>query len=102
MRRANRVDANQVDVVRALREAGAFVRVINQGEGLPDLLVGFRGKTFLMEVKDGDKMPSQRRLTDAEADFFANWTGGPLGIVESPRDALEMLTKELDSLDGVS
>ena len=91
MRRANRIDDNQNDIVTALRKAGATVRVISQGEGIPDLLVGFRGETMLMEVKDGNKPPSARTLTDAEKKFFDDWRGGLLVIVESVEDALKML-----------
>ena len=91
MRRANRIDDNQNDIVAALRKAGATVRIISQGEGIPDLLVGFRGETMLMEVKDGNKPPSARALTDAEKKFFDDWRGGLLVIVESVEDALKML-----------
>lgn len=91
MRRANRIDDNQNDIVAALRKAGATVRIISQGEGIPDLLVGFRGETMLMEVKDGNKPPSARTLTDAEKKFFDDWRGGLLVIVESVEDALKML-----------
>ena len=60
---ATMIDDNQNDIVTALRKAGATVRIISQGEGIPDLLVGFRGETMLMEVKDGGKPPSARTLT---------------------------------------
>ena len=91
MRRANKIDANQNDVVAALRKAGATVRIISQGEGIPDLLVGYRGRTALLEVKDGDKPPSARKLTAAEQKFFDEWTGDICMIVESVEDALEVL-----------
>ena len=91
MRRANKIDANQNDIVAALRKAGATVRIISQGEGIPDLLVGFRGETALLEVKDGDKPPSARKLTTAEQKFFDEWTGGAWVVVESVEDALEVL-----------
>ena len=91
MRRANRIDENQNDIVAALRKAGATVRVISQGEGIPDLLVGFRGETILFEVKDGNKPPSARTLTPAEKKFFDEWEGGLCVIVKSVEDALEML-----------
>jgi hypothetical protein len=91
MRRAARVDDNQQEIVRALRAEGAYVRVISQGDGLPDLLVGFRGQTLLLEVKDGNKTPSQQKLTDAEQKFFAEWTGGQLHIVRSVEQALAVL-----------
>jgi hypothetical protein len=91
MRRAARVDENQGLIVKALRACGATVRIITQGDGIPDLLVGYRGHTILMEVKDGNKPPSARQLTTAEQIFFDQWTGGKLFIVNSVEEALEVL-----------
>lgn len=93
MRRAARIDANQDQIVSALRAAGATVRVVTQGNGLPDLLVGYRGFTILMEVKDGKKVPSARKLTEAEKKFFDEWRGGMLAIVESADEALDILKR---------
>jgi hypothetical protein len=93
MRRAARVDANQEQIVSAMRACGATVRIVTQGDGLPDLLVGYRGYTILMEVKDGNKPPSARRLTEEEQKFFENWTGGMLAIVNSVDEALELLKR---------
>jgi len=84
MRYAARVDANQEQIVSALRAAGAYVWII----GLPvDLLVGFKGHTFLVEIKDGPK----KRLTKLQTDFFENWCGGTLCRVDCPDAALRMI-----------
>ena len=84
MRRAARIDANQTQVIEALRAAGAYVWII----GLPvDLLVGYKGHTMLMEVKTGPKKP----LTALQHAFFANWTGGTLARVDGPEAALNAL-----------
>jgi hypothetical protein len=84
MRRAARVDNNQAAVVSALRAAGANVWIL----GLPvDLLVGYKGHTVLMEVKDGPK----KRLTALQNTFFENWTGGTLSRVDRPEAALNVL-----------
>jgi hypothetical protein len=91
MRYANRIDANQNQIVDAMRKVGAVVRIISQGDGIPDLLVGYKGYTILMEVKDGDKVPSARKLTDAEQKFFDDWRGGMLAVVNSVEEALEIL-----------
>lgn len=91
MRRAARVDENQGLIVKVLRACGATVRIITQGDGIPDLLVGYRGHTILMEVKDGNKPPSARQLTTAEQIFFDQWTGGKLFIVNSVEEALDVL-----------
>lgn len=84
MRRAARIDANQEAVVIALRAAGAYVWII----GLPvDLLVGYKGHTFLVEIKDGPK----KRLTALQEAFFAKWAGGSLVRVDGPEAALRMI-----------
>ena len=46
-----------------------------------------------MEVKDGDKSPSKRRLTEAEEEFFMGWKGGILVIVNSIEEALDILKR---------
>lgn len=91
MRRAARRDDGESEIVSALREVGAVVRIVTQGDGIPDLLVGYRGHTILMEVKDGNKPPSKRALTPAEEQFFMEWEGGMLVVVNSVEEALEVL-----------
>lgn len=84
MRYAARVDANQAAIIKALRDAGAYVWII----GLPvDLLVGYNNHTWLMELKNG---PS-KRLTKLQQDFFDNWTGGTLCRIDGPEAALRMI-----------
>jgi len=46
---------------------------------------------FVVLIKDGDKPPSARKLTEAEAKFFEQWTGGMLVKVESVQEALDIL-----------
>ena len=36
---ARRIDENQNEIVIALRKCGAYVRIISQGDGIPDLLL---------------------------------------------------------------
>ena len=84
MRYAARVDANQDQIVSALRAAGANVWII----GLPvDLLVGYNGQTFLVEIKNGPR----KTLTRLQQDFFGNWVGGGLHRINGPDDALRMI-----------
>jgi hypothetical protein len=84
MRYAARVDANQTQIVSALRGAGAYVWII----GLPvDLLVGYKNHTFLVEIKTDSK----KRLTKLQTDFFENWSGSTLARIDSPEAALRMI-----------
>ena len=95
MRRAARRDANEKEVIAALREAGAFVKAVND-EGLFDLIVGYIGPSgrehaLFLEVKDGAKPPSARALTPAEAKFHEEWPLSNLFIVISAEHAVALL-----------
>ena len=82
----HRADSNQEEIVDALRDIGASVLVLSQvGGGAPDLLVGFRGKEYLMEIKapKGKLRPGQKK-------FFDTWKGKSF-IVRSVDEALELL-----------
>lgn len=68
MRYAARVDVNQAQIVAALRKAGCFVQPLHMvGQGVPDLLVGRAGNTYLLELKSHHKATltdEQRRWHD--------------------------------------
>jgi len=84
---AKRTDANQAEIVKTLRQAGADVYDLSKvGKGIPDLLVTFNGETILMEVK----MP-KGKFTPDQLKFIANWKGGPLSRVDSPESALRVI-----------
>ena len=88
MRRAAKVDANQREVVAVLRDAGATVQLLHAvGEGCPDLLVGYRGGNYLLEVKDGSKPPSAQKLTPQQEIWHRDWRGHRV-VVNSPEAAL--------------
>ena len=75
-RRAARVDANQTEIVAALRGAGATVEHLHAvGSGCPDLLVGHRAVNHLLEVKDGSKPPSKQKLTPDQIEWHRDWRG---------------------------
>ena len=91
MRYAARVDANQTQIVSALRAAGATVQSLSAvGQGCPDLLVGYQGTNILMEIKDGKKSPSDRKLTSDQIVWHSEWNG-VVFLVTSVNEALELL-----------
>ena len=76
VRRAAKVDANQKDIVDALRAIGATVQHLHAvAQGCPDLLVGRQGVNYLLEIKDGAKSLSQRRLTPDQVAWHSIWQG---------------------------
>jgi len=88
VRRAAKVDANQREIVAALRGAGATVQLLHAvGEGCPDLLVGWNGLNLLLEVKDGSKPPSAQKLTPQQEVWHRDWRGHRV-VVNSPEAAL--------------
>lgn len=90
-RRAAAIDRNQPEIVRALRRAGATVTPTHTaGEGFPDLAVGFRGVTYLVEVKDGARPPSARKLTPPQEQWHAVWRGHVVVVKDVP-EALAVL-----------
>jgi Holliday junction resolvase len=92
MRRAAKIDANQEAVVIALRAAGAQVQSLAAvGKGVPDLLCQYEGTFYLIEVKDGQKPPSQRKLTDDQVKWHSEWKSAFLGVVENPEQALKFI-----------
>lgn len=96
MRRSARVDANHKSIVDALRAIGATVQDLSAvGKGCPDILVGFRGRNMLLEIKDGTKPPSARYLTEDQVAWHAHWRGH-VRIANSVAEAMNLIgaTKE--------
>lgn len=91
-RYAAKIDANQPEIVKALRGVyGVTVTPTHAaGDGFPDLCVGFRGQTFLLEVKDGSKPPSARKLTADQEKWHTAWTG-QVAVVKDVTEALAVL-----------
>lgn len=88
MRKYARLDSNHRAVVDALRKIGCSVQSLaSVGDGCPDLLVGYHGENYLLEVKREDGPPSHKRLTEDEADWQEDWRGNCV-TVDSPQAAI--------------
>ena len=93
MRRAARTDANQAEIVKALRQAHISVLVLSDvGKGVPDLLVAYQGESTLPEVK---RPGHERDLTPDQVEFHATWRGRAK-VVTSVGEALDVVL----ALDG--
>ena len=89
MRRA-RVDDNQPIIVKTFRDLGWIVAHTHMvGAGFPDIVCSRSGTTILVEIKDGAKPPSARKLTKPEQEFHQLWQGA-LHIVESVEEVFEL------------
>ena len=89
-----KVDANQPEIVDALRQVGCTVQSLAMvGRGVPDLLVARNGRMWLMEIKNGANPPSKQRLTDDEQAWIDGWAA-PVYVVNSVERALEVVAYE--------
>lgn len=95
----NQRDANEEEIVRALIGVGATVRRLDAsigGEmaGLPDLLVGYRGMNYLLEVKrfkgslNGISIVAS--LSPSQRKFWNSWNGSAT-IVRNATEALRAI-----------
>ena len=88
MRYAAKKDVNEKLIVDFMRKAGASVYIA----GLPvDLIVGYRGQTHLVEVKNKLSRYGKRGLNDNQKEFATNWLGSPVVIIETVEAAQEFL-----------
>jgi len=101
MRFAKRRDQNEPPIVAALRDRGASVTRLGDA-GVPDLLIGFRGRTKLVEVKlplgPRGGLPERREheggagdLTRSQVEWWSTWLGEPPTIVRTVAEALAVL-----------
>ena len=80
-RYARRTDANQREIMQALRALGFCVFDLSGvGGGCPDLLVGRSGRLWLVEVKN---RAGRNRLGAAQKDFARDW---PVSVVRTVDD----------------
>ena len=97
--RAKRQDANHREIVEALEAYGCLVQTLHTvGDGCPDLVIGINGRLGFVEIKDGAKSPSSRKLTEDQIKFWNRWMGYPMCIVTDIEGALRFAKL----LDGAS
>ena len=85
-------DANHYEVVDAMQKAGAYVIDMSHvGRGFPDLIVGFRSKTILMEIKNPKTSYGKRGLNKNQIKWKEQWTGDTYCVVDSIEAALRMI-----------
>lgn len=88
-RRDARKDANHTEIVAAFRKLQWYVFDVSQLKNCCDLMCSKNGFTAAVEVKDGDKPPSQRKLTKGEQEFKDNWKG-EWRLIESVDDVIKL------------
>lgn len=95
--RKSSVDKNQGDIVDALKKVGATVEFLTAvGSGCPDLLVGWRRRNFLLEVKNPatrygqGKDDNATRTLEAQKEWHQSWRGHVV-VVRTIDEAFEAI-----------
>ena len=92
MRRKARVDTNQREIVNFARHHGCTVAHLHAvGKGIPDLLIGYRGRNYLVEVKSSENGALTKET------FFNNWRGDA-AVVATKKDLIRLLDLPMGSL----
>jgi Holliday junction resolvase len=86
-RRAAKTDDNQAEVVALFRKLGWYVLIVSQLKNCCDIIVSKNGRTVAIEIKDGKKPPSARKLSEGEQKFRAEWQG-EYALVETADDVI--------------
>jgi Holliday junction resolvase len=85
---AKRVDLNHQEVVKTLRSLGASVfDASRMGQGFPDLVVGYKQQTVLVEIKSSE----QKRFTNAQLKFMAEWKGSAVVRINDVDGAIRLI-----------
>jgi hypothetical protein len=87
MRRAAKRDAAEPDIVETLAGIGCEVTKLSDTD-LPDLLVAYKGRMHLMEVKTGNA-----KLRPGQEEFAQRMAacGVTVKVVRTPSDALDAI-----------
>jgi hypothetical protein len=99
MRRAAKVDTSQAPIIAMLRANGMSVKDCSSvGQGFPDLCIGFRGGTYLIEAKGAGHAHralalGEPDLTAAQRVFHEQWAGD-IGVVKFPEAAVEWVLSQ--------
>lgn len=96
---ANKTDGNHKEIVKHFRDFGCSVLSIADLANCCDIIVSRSGRSIFIEIKDGKKPPSARKLTDGELKFKAE-TKGAWRLVESIKDA-DAVIAELTSTETI-
>jgi hypothetical protein len=89
MRLRPRKDRNHPEIVAEFEAMGAVVVDLSAlGDGVPDIMVCLQNVCIPVEIKDGEKAPSKRALTNDQIDWWMKARMNPR-VVTNPQQVHE-------------
>ena len=90
----SKADHNQSELLRNLRTIPGLsvVDLSGVGRGCPDLLIGYQGKNYLVEVKN---RATWGKLNARQKEWFSTWTGQAMVVLQA-EDIFKYLFPKLE------
>lgn len=86
-----KLDNNHHEIVDGLIQLGATViSMAGVKYGVPDILVGYHGKNYLMEIKNND---TRGKLSESQIKWHKSWCG-QVCVINSIEQAIDVITQE--------
>ena len=98
MRLAARKDDNHNEISNAFEHLGWSVLDIYKIPNCADIIVGKWKRSIVIEIKDGSKPPSKRKLTPGEISFRDRWRGD-YRIVTCIQDVIDIDREYVKSIE---
>lgn len=91
-----KTDRNHAEIINELRK-NKSISVFSThtiGKGFPDIVVGYKGRNYLFEIKDELKTKSQTKLTQAEEKFFLHWQG-QIDVITNHNQIINIINEQI-------
>ena len=86
------VDKNQNEIIKAFEQCGCSVlNCARIGSGFPDLVVGFQGNNYLVEVKNPANSYGKKGLNSNQIEWANNWPS-PVLVARTLDDVVRFVT----------
>jgi hypothetical protein len=91
--RHKRKDDNHDEIKEEFERLGAGVKDVHSLPDFVDIIVTYQDSTVMVEIKDGAKPPSARKVTPGEQKFSDYWIskGGKWACIKSLEEVRELI-----------
>ena len=90
---ARKKDDNHDEIVDEFKRLGCGVKDVHNLPDFVDIIICYKSATVMVEIKDGAKPASARKLTSGEKKFSDDWIakGGKWACIETIEQANELV-----------
>ena len=90
---ARKKDDNHDEIVDEFKRLGCGVKDVHDLPNFVDIIICYKSATVMVEIKDGAKPASARKLTSGEKKFSDEWIakGGKWACIETIEQANELV-----------